>query len=78
MNVINFQAPNQNVCFNFNTTLATQCQVRKLNLGVEVVIPMFDLGLMQPCTAIFNINNFQWRKLKSDERQVALGGHLMR
>ena len=38
----------------------------------EVIIPTFDYGDNEPCTAILNLNQLEWRKLEGDNRKNVL------
>ena len=51
---------------------------RKWNNKLEVVVPGFSEDKFEPCTAIFDVQKEQWRKLNTDSRSAPFGGEIMR
>ena len=63
--------------------VATQCGLRK-NKNThhkELIIATYEIETKQPCTAILDLQTFEWRKLKRDTRvniNETLRGYLIR
>ncbi len=50
--------------------------MRILNGKKSVIVPTFDTKQRKPCTAILYLENYQWTKIKDNNRIGGIGGEI--